>query len=79
MVGRIHLDQADVVVDVPAHDLRRDAITVLELDEQLVGGRDPAAPVARVRDHVGVREDVALRRDDEARALCFLGRRLSLP
>ena len=78
VIGGIDLDQPNVVVDVPPNDLRRDPIPVLELDEQLVGGRDLAATFARVRDHVRVREDVALRRDDEARALCLLrGRALA--
>ena len=52
MVRGIHLDQPNVVVDVPAHDLGGDAIVVLKLDEQSVGGRDLAAPVTGVRDHV---------------------------
>ena len=38
MVGGVHLDQSDVVVDVPPDDFRRDAVAVLELDVQLVAG-----------------------------------------
>ena len=60
--------QGNVVVDVPADDLRADPVAVLEADEGVVG-RARRRRVARVRDHVGAREDVAPRRDDEARAL----------
>src|SRR6059058_3887032 len=52
MVGRIDLDKTDVVVDVPADDLCRHPITVLKLDEKLVGGRNAAGAFTGVRDHV---------------------------
>ena len=74
MLGRIDLDQPDIVVDIPADHLRAHAIAVLELDEQLIGGRNLAVALSRVRDHVRVREDVALRRDDESGSLRLLSR-----
>ena len=74
MAGGTDLDQPDVVIDVPADDAGRNPVPVLELDVELVGGGDLSAPFACVRDHVGVRKDVALRRDDEARPLGFLSR-----
>ena len=70
MTTWIDLDQPDVVVDVPAHDRRRNAVAVAELDEEVGRRLDRAgADLAGVRDHMRVREDVALRRDDEARSL----------
>ena len=55
MFSRIDLEQAYVVVDVPADDLRRDAIAVVELDVQVTRGVDASVRVTRVRDHVGIR------------------------
>src|SRR6266511_301595 len=71
--GRVDPDQADVVVDVPAYDLGRDPVDIVELHVQVVGGPDGRIR-AGIRDHVRVREDVALRRDHEARTLRLLGR-----
>src|SRR6184192_1487298 len=73
MDGGIDLEDADVVEYVPADDLRRRAVAVLELDVDAIGAVHRGA-LARVRDHVRVGEDVAVARDDEARALRNLGR-----
>jgi hypothetical protein len=64
----IEADQADVVVEIPADDLRLGAVAVGELDEEMIG-RPHARRPAGVRDHVRVRQHVALGRDDEAGAL----------
>ena len=63
-----HVQEGDVVVDVPADDVGLGTVSVLEPDE------DPARlgrprRVACVGDHVGARQDVATLRDDEPGAL----------
>jgi hypothetical protein len=62
-------EDADVVEDVPADDPRRDAVAVRELDVDRRGRADLARRLARIRDHVGVREDRPVGIDDEARPL----------
>ena len=69
--GRVDPDHADVVVEVVADDVRRHPVAVRELDVD--GVRGAALPerdlrLARVRDHVRVRQDQALWADDEARS-----------
>ena len=76
VVGRIDLEEPDVVVDVPADDARAHPVAVPELDENGVRrlrGRGRIALAGR-RDHVRVREDVAVRGDHEAGALGRIGR-----
>jgi hypothetical protein len=79
VIARIDADQADVVKEVPADHLRLDSIPVVELDEQMAR-RPHAARPAGVRDHVRVREDIAVRRRHEPGPLRdggVLGRRIS--
>ena len=77
VIARIDLDQADVVEDVPADDPRLDAVAVGELHIEIcrrLGSRSGSA-LADVSDDVGVGEDVALPRHDEAGPLRGLGLR----
>src|SRR6185312_11001828 len=77
MIGRPNLQKADIVVDVPADDARLGAVAVPELDEdgaRRLGRRGRIAFAGR-RDHMGVREDVAVGGDDEAGALRRVGGR----
>ena len=74
MLGRSRLEEPDVIEQVPADDLGPHAVAVRELDVDLgcrlhCLGYD--VPAARRGDHVGVREDVPVRRDDESRTLAF--------
>ena len=71
MVGWIDLEQADVVEEVPADDLGRDALSVPKLDVDGVGRRRSSARIGLSGGghDVGVGEDVALVRGDEARPL----------
>ena len=75
MGGRINLDQADIVEDVPADDRRGHAVPVPELDHEAIGRLDLLRALAGVRDHVGVREDVALAGNHEAGPLSLLPRK----
>ena len=68
MVFRVDLHQGHVVEDIPADDSRCNPVAVLKLDVDAAGAVH-RAPLTRVGDHVRVREDVAVLRDDEARAL----------
>ena len=68
VVARVDLDHADVVEQVPADDLAGEPVAVGEHDVD-AGGAVDRRSLAGVRDHVRVREDVALVRDDEAGAL----------
>ncbi len=72
VAARVDLQQPDVVEDVPADDLGRDAVVVGELDVHLVGAPHVLG-LAGVRDHVRVGEDVAGAGDDEAGALARVG------
>ncbi len=66
----IDADDPDVAEQVPADDRGRHAVTVPELGVELPGAVHAAtSDGGDVRDHVGVREDRALRIDDEAGAL----------
>ena len=67
----IDLDQGDVRVGVEADDLRRNAVAVAELDEDLLRllRRAAAVQAPAAGDHVGVGDDVAVLVDDEAGAL----------
>jgi hypothetical protein len=73
----VDLDQRHVGVGIDADDVRGDAIVVGELDEDLLCLLDrPAAGLgafAATGDDMGVGDDLALLRDDEA------GARASLP
>jgi hypothetical protein len=76
VVGRVDLEEPDVVVDVPADDARAHPVAFPELDENCVcrlRGRRRVALAGR-RDHVRVREDVTVRGDHEAGALGGIGR-----
>ena len=72
-VRRIDPDQADVIEEIPADEVRLDAITIGELDIEMLSSVNARA-LAGVRDHVRIRQDVALRGDDEARSLRLRGR-----
>ena len=72
VIGGIDLEEPHVVEHVPADHLGRNPVAVLELDVDPVGGVD-GRPLARVRDHVRVGQDVALRGHHEPRALGDLG------
>ena len=71
VILRIDLDQRRVVEEVPADDLRRDPVAVVEGDVDPVGAahRRTQFPEPDVRDDVRVGEDVTLVGDDEAGAL----------
>ena len=73
MVGRLHPDHADVAEEVPADDLRRDALAVGELDVDRARGADrcrrAGLELGDVRDDVRVREDRTGPVDHEAGAL----------
>ena len=73
MVGRRHPDHADVAEEVPADDLRLDALAVGELDVDRARGADrcrrAGLELGDVRDDVRVREDRAGPVDHEAGAL----------
>ena len=70
MGARIDPDDGDVAEQVPADDLGRDTVAVPELDVEPVRSADrPTAGLGHVGDHVRVRQDRALRVDDEPRAL----------
>jgi len=66
-----YLDQTDVVVDIPADHRGRHALAVTELDEDRAGclRRLAGRSFPSSRDHMGIGEDVALARNDEARSL----------
>jgi hypothetical protein len=67
---RVDPEHADVVEEVVADDLGREALAVLELDVDLLRRRGiPLLVLPGGRDHVGIREDDAVLRDDEAGAL----------
>ena len=70
-IGRVDLEEPDVVVDVPPDDARPHPVAVAELDEDSVRRLRSRRRVALAgrRDHVRVGEDVAVRGDDEAGAL----------
>ena len=68
VVGR-DADHADVAEEIPADDLRRDALAVGELDVHGARALDVRPRLGGVRDHVGVREDHAVLVDDEPRSL----------
>ena len=71
MLLGVDLEHADVGEDVPADDLRADALTIDELDEDLGGHFDRliAAANACGGDHVGVGQNMTLGGDHETRAL----------
>jgi hypothetical protein len=66
---RIDLDHAGVVEEIPADDRAGDPVPVVEDDVQLLGALDRRGVVARLGQHVRVREDVAVAGDDEAGSL----------
>ncbi len=66
-----HLQEADVVIDVPTDDARPHAVAVPELDVDGARGLGSCRRIALTRggDDVRVREDVAVGGDHEARSL----------